>query len=53
MLGDVYYFLLPDRAPRRQDLQIPKPDPSLWMKLQVDVSAASSLALNVDGMKEH
>jgi hypothetical protein len=42
-LANLYCFA-PPRAPRRQDLQIPKPVPLAWMKLQRDVIPASSVS---------
>ena len=37
------YCLAPPRAPNRQDLQIPKPVPFAWMKLQRLATALSSV----------
>ena len=39
-MGD--YCFAPPKAPRRQDLQIPKPVPLAWMKLQSAVKPANS-----------
>ena len=39
-MGD--YCFAPPKAPRRQDLQIPKPVPLAWMKLQSAVIPANS-----------
>jgi hypothetical protein len=41
-LRDRTYCFATPRAPRRQDLQIPKPVPLAWMKLQSAVTAVTS-----------